>query len=146
MGFISLLPLSWKEYQALSVIHYGHDGPQAILDENKRITILEMRKDNTIQQEEHVEPLRAQVQHLKPDRAEKLMERAAVANYLILPTKYSFPTLVRLYALVYTFVNKLCRNRRILNHLLKESKIKFQMFQSSTGPSPTIAMTVGREK
>ena len=98
------------------------------------------------QKEELEESLGTQVQHLKPYRVEKLRGRAAVANYLILPTKYSFPTLVRLYALVYTFVNKLCRNRRILNHLLKESKNKFQMFQSSTGPSPTIAMTVGREK
>ena len=54
--------------------------------------------------------------------------------------------MVRLYALVYTFVNKICRNRRILNHLLRESKIKFQMFHSSTGSSPTITLTVGRKE
>ena len=69
-----------------------------------------------------------------------------MADYLILPTKYSFPTVARLYALVHTFVSKICRSRRILNHLFRENKINFQMFHSSTGTVPTVAMKVGEEK
>ena len=63
---------------------------------------------------------------------DRLKERAQVADYLIIPTAHSFPKTVRLYSLVYSFVSKLCQNRRIVVQLLKNSKLTFQMFNTFT--------------
>ena len=69
-SFASVLPLSWKEYQALAVIHYGNDWePKASLDKSKKNAVLEMRRNNTIQKGEEKESLEIQTLNLKPDRA-----------------------------------------------------------------------------
>ena len=57
-----------------------------------------------------------------------MQERASVANYLILPTRYAFPALVRIHAIVFSFVTKCRKGRKILSQLLMEGKLSFQLF------------------
>ena len=71
-------------------------------------------------------------------RIQKLQERADYSEYLVLPTKHSFPSTVRIYGYVMTFVSKARKGRRMLGKLLSEAKIWFTVFKSdmmSTGPS-----------
>ena len=56
------------------------------------------------------------------DRVERMQERASVANYLILPTKHSFPTMVRIITIVFSFVTKCRKGRKILSQLLMDGK------------------------
>ena len=57
-----------------------------------------------------------------------MQERASLANYLILPTKYAFPALVRIHAIVFSFVTKCRKGRKILSHLVMEGKLSLQLF------------------
>ena len=57
-----------------------------------------------------------------------MQERASVANYLILPTKHAFPTLVRIHGIVFSFVIKCRKGRKILSQLLMEGELSFQLF------------------
>ena len=61
-------------------------------------------------------------------RVSKLEERAAFSDYLILPTKFSFPTVVRIHANVIKFVTSIARNRRVLKHLFAEGGLLFSIF------------------
>ena len=64
-------------------------------------------------------------------RVEQLQQRVEYSNYLILPTKFGFRKLVRIYALVFTFIKK-CRSKPISN-LEKsgsDNKQKFSVFHS----------------
>ena len=67
---------------------------------------------------------------VKRDRVDKLEERAMVANYLILPTKFKFPTLVRIHGYVLTFVTNARKGRKLLGELLREAKLWFSTFSS----------------
>ena len=61
-------------------------------------------------------------------RVSKIEERAAQAEYLILPTAYTFPKLVRIHSMVFSFVSKCRRGRKILSRLLAEGRLVFRMF------------------
>ena len=65
-------------------------------------------------------------------RVDKMTERATVADYLIQPTKHSFPTMVRIYSMVFSFVTKCRKNAKILSVLLMEGKLSFQLFKASS--------------
>ena len=75
-------------------------------------------------------------------------ERATVANYLILPTKYKFPVLVRIYAIVFSYITKCRKGRKILSQLLVEGRLFFQLFNATLQerecdpPIISLAMTV----
>ena len=62
------------------------------------------------------------------ERVTKMQERASVANYLILPTRCAFPISVRIHAIVFSFVTKCRKGRKILSQLLMEGKLSFQLF------------------
>lgn len=64
-------------------------------------------------------------------RIQKLQERAEHSNYLVLPTKHSFPRTVRIHGYVMNFVVKARKGRKMLGELLREAKIWFSVFQSS---------------
>ena len=66
-----------------------------------------------------------EVHKVTPERVDKMKERAFVADYLLVPTKHSFPATVRIYSMVFSFVRK---NRKILSKLLMEGKLSFQLF------------------
>jgi hypothetical protein len=68
---------------------------------------------------------------ITPDRVDRMSERAAVADYLILPTEHSFPRTVRVYSLIFSFVTKCRQGRKILSQLLMEGKLSFQMFHTN---------------
>ena len=61
-------------------------------------------------------------------RISKLEERAKFTNYLLVPTKFSFPVIVRIHALVTKFVTNCSKNRRILRYLRSEENIRFAVF------------------
>ena len=63
-------------------------------------------------------------------RVSMLEERAAHANYLLLPTTFSFPKVVRICSFVFSFVSKCRRGRIVLSRLLCEGKLWFSMFHS----------------
>ena len=53
-----------------------------------------------------------------------------MADYLILPTKYKFSVLVRIHAIVFSFVTKCRKGRKILSQFLVEGKLFFQIFNT----------------
>ena len=55
-------------------------------------------------------------------RVEKLKTRSEFSNYLLLPTRYSFPKLVRIMGIVISFVTK-CRKRPIESLKLSDNQI-----------------------
>ena len=63
-------------------------------------------------------------------RVSKLEERAKFSNYPLLPTKFSFPVVVRIYATIIKFVSNCSKNRRILKHLMAEASFQFSVFQN----------------
>ena len=63
-------------------------------------------------------------------RKSKLEERAGFSQYIILPTKYSFPKTVRIYGYVLCFIKKARKGRRLMGRLLTESELWFTMFKS----------------
>ena len=64
-------------------------------------------------------------------RVSKLQERAAFSDYLLLPTKFSFPTVVSIYTNIIRFVTKCSKNRRILSHLRAEGHLSLSIFTST---------------
>ena len=64
-------------------------------------------------------------------RVEKLKTRSEFSNYLLLPTRYSFPKLVRILGIVISFVTK-CRKRPIESLKLSDNQsYKFSAFSVS---------------
>ena len=63
-------------------------------------------------------------------RVDLMEERAAHSKYLLLPTKFSFPKVVRIYSIVFSFLSKCRRGKVILSRLLCEDKLWFSMFQA----------------
>ena len=61
-------------------------------------------------------------------RIEKIEERANLSDYLVLPTKYTFLTTVRIYGYVMCFVTKARKGRKMLGDLLREAKLWFSVF------------------
>ena len=55
-------------------------------------------------------------------RVELLEERAQFSNYLVLPTKYSFPAVVRIYTYIMAFTSKCRRGRKFIGELLCETR------------------------
>ena len=89
-------------------------------------------------------------------RVARIEERAAYTKYLILPTAYPFTKLVRIYAVVFSFISKCMRGREVLSRLLAEGRVLFRSFsinleeQSSAEDEPdsmlaTFAMVVTPE-
>ena len=56
------------------------------------------------------------------------MKRAEFSKHEILPTKHSFPKLVRIMSMVAGFVSKCRKGRKILNGLMREEKLWFGVF------------------
>ena len=67
-----------------------------------------------------------------PARVSKLEARATFSNYPLLPTKFAFPVVVRIYATIIKFVTNCSKNRKILRHLLSEANFQFSVFNSYT--------------
>ena len=61
-------------------------------------------------------------------RVKNIQERAEFSEYLILPTKFSFPSTVRVYGYVLTFIRKTRKGLKMLGHLLKEASLWFSVF------------------
>ena len=68
------------------------------------------------------------------NRLKKIQERAEFSDYLIIPTKYSFPKTVRIYTYVMTFIRKCRRNKEFKGKLLcSTTNLWFSVFSCSTG-------------
>ena len=63
-------------------------------------------------------------------RLNLMQERAEYSDYIILPTKFSFPRVVRVMSIVIGFVSKTRRARRLVGKLLTEGKLTFSVFQT----------------
>ena len=61
-------------------------------------------------------------------RVAKVEEIAAYSNYLILPTKYKFPKLVRIYSYVMRFITKIRKGKEFKGSLLQSTNQRFSMF------------------
>lgn len=69
-------------------------------------------------------------------RINKIEERATFSNYPLLPTKFNFAVVVRIYSNIITFAKKCLKNRKILNHLLSEARIQFSIFLADSQALP----------
>ena len=65
------------------------------------------------------------------NRVSLLEERAKFSGYLVLPTKFSFRKVVRIYSYVCCFISKSRKNRRMVGSLLREGGLSFSIFFSS---------------
>ena len=77
-------------------------------------------------------------------RMKKLQERVDHSDYLILPTKFSFPTSVRIYGYVMSFVRNARKGKKMVGELLKEAELWFSVFNSdmfSTNCTALMVMT-----
>ena len=88
---------------------------------------------------EKVPELLTRGHHVNERRLGLLEERAEFSQYLILPTKFSFPKVVRIMSIVVGFVSKLRKNRIMLGHLLAEGKLLFTVFQAVIGNTDVTA-------
>ena len=71
--------------------------------------------------------------HIVNERRVGLIEeRAQLSKYLILPTKFSFPTVVRIMSYAMAFISKTRKNRKLLSRLLFEGKLWFSVFLASS--------------
>ena len=61
-------------------------------------------------------------------RVKKLQERSVYSNYLVLPTKFSFPKVVRIHSYVMCFIRKARKGEKMIGNLLKEAGIQLSMF------------------
>ena len=67
---------------------------------------------------------------VSPRRVDLIEERATYSKYLLLPTKFSFPKVVRIYSIVLSFVSNCRRGKILLSKLLCEGKLWFSMFHA----------------
>ena len=67
---------------------------------------------------------------LNQGRVSKLEVRATFSEYPLLPTKFSFPTVVRIYANMMRFARNCSKNRKILKHLISEANFQFSVFSA----------------
>ena len=73
--------------------------------------------------------------HVNEKRLGLLEERSEYSQYLILPTKYSFPKVVRIMSIVVGFISKVSKGRKMKGHLLAEGKLRFTVFQADVNSS-----------
>ena len=64
---------------------------------------------------------------VNPSRVSLIEQRAEFSSYLIVPTKYSFQSVVRIYGYVMTFIAK-CRKKKLVGPLLSDGDLKFTAF------------------
>ena len=69
--------------------------------------------------------------HISEKRLGLIEQRAEFSQYLILPTQFSFPKVVRIMSLVIGFVSKMRKNMRMVGQLLSEGQLWFTVFQTS---------------
>ena len=75
----------------------------------------------------HVTSLRGQEPMVLLARKEKVLERAQFSNYPLLPTKFDFVKVVRIYGYIFKFIkNHKCMEKRM--ELRKKTEQKFRMF------------------
>ena len=68
---------------------------------------------------------------VNPGRLSLIQERSQFSDYLIIPTKFSFQSMVRIYGYVMTFITKCkakCRQNKLLGPLLCTGDLKFTSF------------------
>ena len=66
------------------------------------------------------------------ERVSLLEKRAQFSDYLVLPTKFPFVKVVRIYSIVMCFISKASKNRRMVGILLREAELKFSAFFSNS--------------
>ena len=64
-------------------------------------------------------------------RVALIQQRAEFSKYPLLPTKYPFQKIVRIYTMVMAFVCKTRKNKRLLGALLREGELLFSVFTCS---------------
>lgn len=64
---------------------------------------------------------------VNPNRLSLIEQRAEFSDYLILPTKFNFQSVVRIYGYVMTFIAK-CRAKKLVGPLLGDGELKFTAF------------------
>ena len=69
-------------------------------------------------------------------RVQKIQERADFSDYLVLPTKFKFPSTVRIYGYVLNFITKARKGRKMLGELLREANLWFSVFSSIVTTTP----------
>ena len=68
---------------------------------------------------------------VNPGRLSLIQERSQFSDYLIIPTKFSFQSIVRIYGYVMTFITNCkarCRQKKLLGPLLCTGDLKFTAF------------------
>ena len=67
--------------------------------------------------------------HVGKTRVNKIEALAKFSNYLILPTKFKFPELVRVYGYVFLFISKARKGKEFTGHMLQKSSLWFSAFK-----------------
>ena len=66
-------------------------------------------------------------------RVRKIFQRTEFSQYLLLPTKYSFPKVVRIYGYILKFITNARKNKSMRGNLLKQSTLWFSAFPCVVG-------------
>ena len=75
-------------------------------------------------------------------RVRKIQDRAEFSDYLLLPTKHSFPATVRIYGYVMCFIQNARRGRRFLGELLRSARLWFSAFSCDIVTSKARAVKI----
>ena len=75
-------------------------------------------------------------------RVEKVEEIAKFSDYLIIPTKFSFPSTVRIYGYIMLFITKTRKGRVTSGVLLREAKLWFSTFQCDMSMKKVLSVNV----
>ena len=70
---------------------------------------------------------------LNETRVKKLVERTEFSNYILLPTKFSFPSVVRIYSYIFKFIRNVSKGRKMQGSLLAETRLWFSAFPCQVG-------------
>ena len=66
-------------------------------------------------------------------RVKKILQRTEFSDYLIIPTKFSFPVVVRIYGYVLKFITNARKGKPMQGPLLRESNLWFSVFPCKVG-------------
>ena len=71
-----------------------------------------------------------------------MVERIDHSNYILLPTKFSFPSTVRIYGYILSFIYNAWKGKKMTGELLREAKLWFSVFAADKFSSSNFMIRV----
>ena len=120
--------LSWMQGDMEKAVSEGHLKPAKELRLSRE---LEDEYSRGLLFESQIPEIITRGHAVNQNRVSLLQQRADFSNYILLPTKLSFPATVRVYSMVMAFVSKSRRNRKLVGALLRQAGLNFAVFTTT---------------